>query len=966
MGLPARPRTVVLKPFLVHGARWILVLPCLVAIHCTTKADGQLLPHSPSSQPYYGVRIGKLTQYFHDVAGEVFVVDDKTLFLKGFSYDGQGPDAYFWAGTSQKTDGSGFIIPNERGSLTKLGQYRNKDLILRLPGNKSVRNIQWISIWCKKFSANFADLYLPRNLQIPKPVTVEKLPTWDHGVTSGPVTIVDSQTFLVPGVMYDGLGPAAYWWVSKGERNHRGGLRLADENGSRDPLPRYTGKTVVINLPDGYTIYDFDRFGIYCELADVDFGSIKIPHNVKVPPSQRAFGIHIESALGDRVASLSPARSTVVQPQSVVDESSDSSQNKLNCEILHDPMGFELRWIMDGDEVIMQLVGRVDVGEYMAFGLSMDDTKTRMVGSDAVVTWIDHQGRGHAVDYYLGSKEQCVGKRGACPDIKQRGARDSVTVLNTAFVNGYHMITYKRPQVAYEKYDQHVYSDGPQAIVWALGPINGKGEVSYHKLRTKGDLFIDFARAPQWNCPKPDDISTLNDQPRLVAQQPISQATARQHAWVIPPVACPADNKFYAQIGPAGGKKGYQAITGHVGWGIAWYINGLMIPELYVQRGVTYTFVIEGGNNKTHTSKNHPFYITSDPTGGYEHKSQAERRTEKVFAGVSFDRSGRATPTAKGRLCNYEYPFKRTELPDDFATFEDFATNLEIKCQEGRPAYLQWTPDQFTPDLVYYQCYTHRHLGWKIHVVDNCADLVQQGAAASQRSEIRVPFPQDLHQPSHKKHSSRTSHMRKLADKALPHVNFHSQRVLPLDNVTDLIVDRDRTVFPRKLVHRPRVHSIRMESGFRPVTLPPRGLPDPTTPRPGQMGPLPFLRKDPLPFQGSFKPGVPHFGGFNISYASAKIREASGPVPGLPQVPQGALTKVDGFLDEDRLAKMVWSHRLSRVRRSTDNGNSLVEPVAHVSETRKAIIPEGISSRRAFNSQYDILDYVLRLIADDA
>lgn len=70
-----------------------------------------------------------------------------------------------------------------------------------------------------------------------------------------------------------------------------------------------------------------------------------------------------------------------------------------------------------------------------------------------------------------------------------------------------------------EKYDQHVYSDGPQAIVWALGPINGKGEVSYHKLRTKGDLFIDFARAPQWNCPKPDDISTLNDQPRLVAQQ---------------------------------------------------------------------------------------------------------------------------------------------------------------------------------------------------------------------------------------------------------------------------------------------------------------------------------------------------------------------------------------------------------------------------------------------------------------
>ena len=36
---------------------------------------------------------------------------------------------------------------------------------------------------------------------------------------------------------------------------------------------------------------------------------------------------------------------------------------------------------------------------------------------------------------------------------------------------------------------------------------------------------------------------------------------------------------------------------GHVGWGIGWYINGLLIPEIYVVRGKTYTFVIEGGND---------------------------------------------------------------------------------------------------------------------------------------------------------------------------------------------------------------------------------------------------------------------------------------------------------------------------------------------------------------------------------
>ena len=47
-----------------------------------------------------------------------------------------------------------------------------------------------------------------------------------------------------------------------------------------------------------------------------------------------------------------------------------------------------------------------------------------------------------------------------------------------------------------------------------------------------------------------------------------------------------------------GGDNGYSAITQHVGWGISWYINGLLIPEINVIRGKTYTFVVEGGNDK--------------------------------------------------------------------------------------------------------------------------------------------------------------------------------------------------------------------------------------------------------------------------------------------------------------------------------------------------------------------------------
>ena len=49
-----------------------------------------------------------------------------------------------------------------------------------------------------------------------------------------------------------------------------------------------------------------------------------------------------------------------------------------------------------------------------------------------------------------------------------------------------------------------------------------------------------------------------------------------------------------------------------------------------------------------------------------------------------------------------------------------FQRSLTLDCQEGQPGIIQWTPDRNTPDLVYYQCYTHRYLGWKINVVDSC------------------------------------------------------------------------------------------------------------------------------------------------------------------------------------------------------------------------------------------------------
>lgn len=68
------------------------------------------------SLPYYGTLLGRLNSHHHDASGDVYAVDESTIFIKGFTYDGTGPDAYFWAGNTQRPDPSGFIIPDEKGS----------------------------------------------------------------------------------------------------------------------------------------------------------------------------------------------------------------------------------------------------------------------------------------------------------------------------------------------------------------------------------------------------------------------------------------------------------------------------------------------------------------------------------------------------------------------------------------------------------------------------------------------------------------------------------------------------------------------------------------------------------------------------------------------------------------------------------------------------------------------------------
>ena len=57
-----------------------------------------------------------------------------------------------------------------------------------------------------------------------------------------------------------------------------------------------------------------------------------------------------------------------------------------------------------------------------------------------------------------------------------------------------------------------------------------------------------------------------------------------------------------AVLGPTGGRKGYGAITGEPPGekSVCWWINDKLLPEIYVERGKTYIFRVQGGDGRQH------------------------------------------------------------------------------------------------------------------------------------------------------------------------------------------------------------------------------------------------------------------------------------------------------------------------------------------------------------------------------
>ncbi|KAJ8026045.1 Protein Skeletor, isoforms D/E [Holothuria leucospilota] len=455
----------------------------------------------------------------------------------------------------------------------------------------------------------------------------------------------------------------AHFWTGNG---------LPDPNDRRIPhppdstaiLPRYNGQDVTVTFPDDLTVNDVDFIGLWCVRARQNFGHLPIVSRdvENIPP----------------YVPVTSGPTTAPTPETIE-----------NCQVLLED-SFHISWLVDegNNKITLTFRGLVEEGEYMAFGRSGQDSFTSMIGSDVTVVWMDPNTRkAQAQDYYLNDYSQCTPDdgRGACPDVLQANGVDDVTLKNAEVRNGVTIITVERPLITGDPRDRDIPPTGDFAVSWGIGFINPTGHVAKHHTRATGTVTVNFG-SPS-NCPV---LTGPTVDPESV------------NPWTIEPLYPSEDKPMVAVIGPAGGQRGYQGIAGQVGWGLAWYINGNLIPEIHVERGKTYTFYIYGGNDASFLGTYHPFYISDSKDGGYDQKTERDQRLEAIYAFPE-----------EGPLCEYN----GAEDPEDYDNFDDYFRTLTLTCvDEDKPGVLRWTVAEDTPDLVYYQCYQHRFFGWKIHV----------------------------------------------------------------------------------------------------------------------------------------------------------------------------------------------------------------------------------------------------------
>jgi len=108
-----------------------------------------------STDPRIGA-MGLLSNLAHEVSGAVTIIDDCTLEVTGFNYDGGGPEVYFYAALDGDYLSEDAFVLGEKLSGQRL---TDSTIQLKLPENRTLADVNSLSVWCVDFRVNFGEAF---------------------------------------------------------------------------------------------------------------------------------------------------------------------------------------------------------------------------------------------------------------------------------------------------------------------------------------------------------------------------------------------------------------------------------------------------------------------------------------------------------------------------------------------------------------------------------------------------------------------------------------------------------------------------------------------------------------------------------------------------------------------------------------------------------------------------------------
>jgi len=279
-------------------------------------------------------KVGEISELSeHELAGEVWATDRNTLEFRKFTYEGDGPDAFFMIGTHDADEkpnlDDGIPIPYSKekvfiqklydinDEIPALPEFRNEQFKITLPPGIHVSDLKWLSVYCRKFTKDFGNVKfeddheeseaeaegsdhddqnkitdsLVSHIMDDFPHKVGEISELSEHELAGEVWATDKNTLEFRKFTYEGDGPDAFFMIGTHDADEKPNLddgipipyskdevfiqKLYDINDEIPALQEFKNEQFKITLPPGIHVSDLKWLSVYCRKFTKDFGNVK-------------------------------------------------------------------------------------------------------------------------------------------------------------------------------------------------------------------------------------------------------------------------------------------------------------------------------------------------------------------------------------------------------------------------------------------------------------------------------------------------------------------------------------------------------------------------------------------------------------------------------------------------------------------------------------------------------------------